>query len=255
MADHLRECNSGELRIDPKTFTTTWCVRCSQPGCDLAGFAKDDLMAARNATWRDRFFNAEQADIALPKFALIAKLDFPDMLAKAMRLEISEQKGDWSVPEIPITDGRIVRADPDTAEQVDEAIRALAAGPHRHEEDEDDEFVAPEEYDEPDSPDHHSPVSEPPSEPPPETPEESATSEDDRGPAPPARKAQSKPRERNTPDRGEVMIGGGPVEVRREPPTPETDPWEPPPKPEHRVVKAGAKIRFGSGGAAKVLDD
>jgi len=252
MSDHLSECNSGDLRIDPKTFTTTWCDRCSQRGCDLAGYANNDPMAIRNATWQDRFFNAEQADLGIPKFAQIAKLDFPNLIQKAMRLEISARRGDWSVPEIAITDGRIIQTDQDTALQVEEAVRALS-----HRLDPAQELApAPEEVGSSEAPDRPEPLSNPPPPPVSDTPATAGDSEEPTDAPPPSRNAQqARPVGRNTPDRGEVMIGGAPMASGRAHPTPEVDPWAPAPKAKHRVVKPGATVRFGAGGTAEVLDD
>lgn len=241
MADLLRECNAGELQTDPKTFRDTWCVRCSRPECNLAGFAKSDPMAARNATWRERFFSTPGADLRLPKYAQIARLDFPNLLQKAMKLEVSERRGDWSVPEIPVLDGVIQRAPPDTTSQVDDARRKLLAGkgvlldpqpPEAEEDEEDEEEVIA------DDEEAEEPAPEP------------------KVPLPPVGKVLPQPVGRNTPDPGEVMLGGGPVPPSGRPrPAPEADPWAPPPKPSVTIVKSGAKIQFGVGGQAKVVPD
>ena len=231
MGDLLRECNSGDLKTDPKTFRDTWCARCSRQECDLARYAKNDPMAHRNATWRERFFGAPEADLTIPKFARIAKLDFPNLLQKAMKLEVSERRGDWSVPEIPVLDGRVVSAPDTTTRHVDEAVRRLgsASGCNPLVEDE-PEVEDPVEDDEP---------------------------EDDplvENPAPRLPiKVEPRPTGRNTPDPGEVLLGG-PAPVQRGRPVTETDPWTPPPKPVVTVVKAGAKIQFGTGGKGKVVD-
>jgi len=230
MSDFLSECNSGDLRIDPKTFRETWCVRCSRPECDWAGFAKNDPMAIRNATWRERFFGDNAADLSVPEFARINALDFPNMLQKAMKLEISARRGDWSVPdiELPITDGRIVRASGDTATQVDEAVRRLRTSPNEQEQFLAEETPEPEVEDDP-----------PPAES--EPPQQQLFSPEPPKKAPPT----SQPAAGNTPDRGEVMIGGAPAASSREPPRPEADPWAPPLKPKHRVVEVGATITLG----------
>ncbi len=233
MSDFLSECNSGDLRIDPKTFRETWCVRCSRPECVLAGFAKNDPMAVRNATWRERFFGDNAADLSVPEFARINALDFPNMLQKAMKLEISAQRGDWSVPEVPITDGRLIRAAPDTTDQVDEAVRQLRSPTDSEEPKEQEQFLA-DEGREPEAGDDPPPAkSEPPQ---PET-----------FSAGPPKKAPptTRPAAGNTPDQGEVMIGGDPVPVERESAKPEVDPWAPPPKPKHQVVEVGATITLG----------
>lgn len=230
MGDLLHECNTGELKIDPKTFKETWCARCHRPECDLAVFAKMDPMAHRNATWRERFFGTPQADLTIPRFAQIAQRDFPSLLQKAMRLEISSRRGahDWTVPEIPVLDGQVVVAPSSTTSHVDEAVKKLV---HRAPE--------PEPQEEPDESEVEEPSPPPP--PPPPIP---------RAPPPP------RPVQRNTPDPGEVMLGGGgsPAPAPSSKPKP-TNSWAPPPKPTVTIVKTGAKIQFGADGKGKVVDE
>lgn len=240
MGDLLHECNSGELKIDPKTFTETWCARCHRPGCDLAVLAKTDPMAKRNATWRERFFGLPQADLSIPKFAQIAKTEFPSLLQKAMRLEISSQRGpsDWSIPEIPVLDGQVVPASSSTTSHVDEAVKRLI---HRD-----------------------APVPDDPVEPSPEDEEEEEPDLEEepevlhpQAPQLPVRAAPPPPRpvQRNTPDPGEVMLGGAPAPAPSgHKPTQAANPWAPPPKPLVTVVKTGAKIQFGADGKGKVVD-
>ena len=268
MGEFLRECNSGEMKTDPKAFQQVWCVRCSRKDCVLAGFAKNDPLAIRNATWRERLFNADQADLRIPKFARISTLDFPNLLQKAMKLEISERRGDWSVPDVshiipdvPILDGVSRKADPATSSHVDEAVRRLAEatgkpppGLFGDEEEfpakEDDlaaevQALAGEDFDTP-------------------LPEETYEDESSQGvqapPPPPApfpQKSQKpfQPSMRNVPDQGGVMLGGAPAPKSQAVPTIEEDPWAPPTRPQEVVVKPGARIQFGAGGQGKVVDD
>ena len=231
MTDFLRECNTGDLKIDHKTFTETWCARCHRQECDLAALAKTDPMAERNATWRERFFGTPLADLAVPKFAQIARLDFPNLLQKAMRLEIADRRQDWTVPEIPVLDGRVESATPGLTNHVDAAVRSLAGRGAILDEPEPDLQA---DGDEPE--DEDEPVLDIP---------------------PPVRATPpSRPDGRNTPDPGEVMLGGSPAPAaqQRGRPTPETDPWAAPPKPAVTVIKTGAKIQFGTDGKAKVTD-
>lgn len=249
MVDFFRECNSGDLKIDPKTFTETWCVRCHRPDCDLAELARLDPMAERNATWRKRFFGAQQADLSVPKYAQVAQLDFPDLLRKAMKLEVSERRGDWTVPEIPVLDGRIERAPKDTTSHVDAAVRSLASRgvslildepePDLTEPDDEDDSGLEDDEEDLEPEDSDSDLPEP----------------DIRVPIQP-RPVQAPPSSRNTPDPGEVMIGGAPAPAaqQRGRPMAETDPWAPAPQPTVVIVKSGAKIQFGAGGKTKVVD-
>lgn len=237
MGDLLHECNSGELKIDHKTFTETWCARCHRPECDLAVLAKTDPMAKRNATWRERFFGLPQADLSIPKFAQIAKTEFPSLLQKAMRLEISSRRGanDWSIPQIPVLDGQVVLASPSTTSHVEDAVKRLV---HRDVPDRD--VPAPDNLVEPDPEDEEPDLEEEPEAPLPPV---------QAGPLPP------RPTQRNTPDPGEVMLGGAPAPAPSgHKPTQAANPWAPPPKPLVTVVKTGAKIQFGADGKGKVVD-
>ena len=203
-------------------------------------------MAHRQATWREHYFGMPQADTSIPKFAVIAQQEFKNLLGKALKLEISSQRGDWEIPEIAITDGRPVPAGQAAAEQVEEAVRQLqqAGIPDPQE-----ELPAPEEEDHATAGDLPDDEHEPPLPPEPETPVET-------GPLPEGSAPKVFPVGRgNTPDQGEILLGGGPTPSNRPAPAPERDPWAPPPKPTHKIVKTGATIQFGSGGKGKVLDE
>ncbi len=243
MPDFLRDCNSGELKIDNKTFTDTWCAKCRRPDCDLAALAKIDPMAQRNATWREKFFGATEADLSIPKFAQIARTDFPNLLQKAMKLEISARRGDWSVPEIPVLDGRIQAATKDTTAQVEAAARRLAGKGVPP-------LLALDDVQDPEEPDEALPE-------PPEDDEDEPPEDDEPEAPPPApvpRKAPPpQPSGRNTLDPGEVMIGGGPAPATtpRGRPAPELDPWAAPPKPSVVIVSPGARVQFGKDDKAR----
>ena len=249
MADHLAECNSGKLRVDAKSFQQVWCVRCSRPDCDLAKYARDDPMAYRQATWRERYFGDNQADLSVPQFARIAAMDFPNLIQKAVRLEISARRGDWSVPEIEISDGQLVQASPDTTKQIEEAVRRLG---HKRPQ---DTFPASEEYPLENEGDLSNPNHAPPSLDEGVSPEPVRVSPEVASPrVSPSKKVAPRPATGNAPDPGAVMIGGDPAPVPRGKPAEELDPWAPPPKPKHTVIQAGASLRFGSGGTIQVLD-
>lgn len=263
MADYLRECNSGDIKTDAKTFMQTWCVRCSRKECSLAGFAKNDLLAIRNATWRERFFGeGREADTTIPKFAQIAGLDFPNMIQKAMKLEISERRGDWSVPdvptfidpqpkeveaEVPIEDGVLRQAEEERVASFDEAFRKLSERKSESEEQE----PAPEDPEQNAPGDRPSEENEPPRAP------KKAEPLDPPAPAPQHPKAQKavRPNRGNVPNKGEVMLGGAPAPKNVTKPKPEADPWAPPPAAKHKIVKSGARIQFGSEGNIKKVDE
>ena len=95
--DLLQECN--DLRIPEKEFRDLFCVRCKNPECVNAGFA-DSMWSARMLTQEDRLLiNPKFADLEDPQFQHLRSLDFPDMLQQAMRLEISDRRKDWEVPD------------------------------------------------------------------------------------------------------------------------------------------------------------
>jgi len=268
MGDFLRECNAGKMKMDSKSFQQIWCVRCSRKDCVLAGFAREDPLAIRNATWRERFFNPEQADLRIPKFARISTMDFPNLLQKAMKLEISERRGDWSVPDVshiipdvPILDGVSRTVDEATNNHVDEAVRALAEATGKPPP---GMFVDEEEFPvEMDDIQVGCPTldydgTEPP------YPEETYEDEPPQGvqaplptPAPTFQKSQKpfQPSMRNVPDQGGIMLGGAPAPQSQGVPASEEDPWAPPTRPRDVVVKSGARIQFGTGGQGKVVDD
>jgi len=236
MSDFLATCNSGKIRVSPNEFRQVWCARCSQPKCSLAEFAATDPMAHRQATWRQEFFGKPQANLSIPKYAQIAGLDFKDLLNKAVRLEISQKRGDWSVPEIDITDGRVVQAPDETVKQIDEAVRQL--NQNRPED------VSALEDDDAGNPGDLS-VDEP--EPPVEEPQ---PQQEVAAPAAPVGKVPASPPKPmtapstgNTPDRGEIMLGGAPRPVDRL--KPPENPWAPKPKPKYTIVEPGATIVLG----------
>lgn len=244
MGDYLHECNNGKLRVDAVSFQETWCVRCSRQGCALAAFARTDPMAHRQATWRERYFGNNEADLNVPEYARIAAIDFPNLFRKAIKMEISRKRGDWSVPEISISDGRLVTASSETTDHVDEAVRQLRTG------NSEELPSASEEYDATLGHDLHWEESDPPAQEIEEEPE-------DEGPIappvqpdiPPSRAViKARPRTANTPDRGDVMIGGDSAPSERAQPPVNSSPWAPPPKSKYKIVEAGATIVLGNKG-------
>lgn len=223
MTDFLRECNTGDIATDPKSFQEVWCARCRRRECDLARW-RQDRFSARVAHQPERFFNPQSADLAVPRFAQIATTDFPSLLQKALRLEVASRRNDWSIPEIPILDGRTVLADESTTRHVDDAVRQLTRG--RGPEPEPLEENDPEPEPEPDiGPELESPL--PPSTPAPAHPK------------PPV----VPPTKPNIVQPSEQMIDGSPPPPKAQQPT--DDPWAPKAQDTAVKVKPGAKIRFG----------
>lgn len=123
MADFLDGCNDRGMKVSE--FTEMFCNHCRNPECSRAQWATDKF-GARVATQEDRFFNPLRADPRLPKYAQILASQFQDMLHRATVLEISAQRNDWEIPEIPILDGGTETAPSILTRGVDSAVNVLA---------------------------------------------------------------------------------------------------------------------------------
>jgi hypothetical protein len=66
------------------------------------------------------------SDLTSEKHRDLAQMAFDDISRKAMRLEIARQRQDWTIPDAP-SDGVDKIASPETTDQFDEAVRALAS--------------------------------------------------------------------------------------------------------------------------------
>lgn len=122
MKDFFQECYADKRGdLDEKTFREVFCAHCRNPECVLAGWGFDKF-GERISTQADRLLHPKRMD---PKhYPHLA--NFRDMLERAIQLNLAEQKGDWSVPEIPILDGKNENASVDTTTAVDGAARTLA---------------------------------------------------------------------------------------------------------------------------------
>jgi hypothetical protein len=98
MNDLLSECMSDLKTKDVAAFTETFCARCRQQGCGRAKWSGDKF-GSRVANQVDRLFHSEQADPTSSRYEHLQ--DFKNLFTEAMRLEISDQRGDWSVPDVP----------------------------------------------------------------------------------------------------------------------------------------------------------
>jgi hypothetical protein len=118
--DLLNGCNERGVPLDE--FTAMFCNRCKQPKCSRSAFGTP-LMEQRVREQERRLLHPERADHTLAKYVQIVNAGFKDMLHRAVQLEISDQRGDWEIPEIPILDGQ-VEVSPSDA--VDAAVRAMS---------------------------------------------------------------------------------------------------------------------------------
>ena len=124
--DYLEECN--DQRISIVEFKQIFCNRCRNTDCVNAGWSGSIWKGRMDTQVQALLEDPKFADLSNPKYAQIREADFPSLLHKAMRLEISDRKADWEpVPEIDISNGKDEIANTATTSTVDEAIKKMAA--------------------------------------------------------------------------------------------------------------------------------
>jgi hypothetical protein len=215
--DLLKGCNERGLPIDE--FTAHWCSRCKQPNCSRSAFGTP-LMEQRVKNQERRLLHPQQVDHTLAKYAQIVGVGFKDMLHRAVQLEVSDQKGDWEIPEIPVLDGQ-VHVSP--ADAVDAAVRAMGRKVTPSSEPEPEPAPSAEREEEPTPVEVETPVEPPPRKP--ETP--------------------IRPTAMNTATPQGVVIGDEPVPEQK--PRAAVDTWEIPEGPIAKKAKVGATIKMGGG--------
>jgi len=122
--DLFNEC--FDERLPPAAFKQVFCARCRNPTCSLAGWATDQF-GARNALQEERLYNPSVGHPDNPRYGHLKEQDFPSLFHKAVRLEVADQRGDWSLPESNVV---LAPIDPETAsmesqDSVEEAVRSL----------------------------------------------------------------------------------------------------------------------------------
>ncbi len=245
MQDLLLDCMEDFRRkaslstpVAPSDFKELWCSKCNNTDC--VNFQTGDPLTRRVATQFERLTNPNQADPNIPKYAKIVIKEWQDMTREALKLEISDRRGDWEIPEIDITDGVPQPAGRGHTNVVDEAVRNLAKAqgkeaPHLPEMSSDPEEFAKA------AADLLGELPEPEDEPEPEV----------KQPAPqhPKKNPAFRPAGRGNAEAQGGMIGGGPVPPPEEP----VDPWAVVPSKGGKRVAAGATIKFGAEG--EIADD
>lgn len=98
MADMIAECMADLKTNDAGAFSETFCQRCRQTGCVRAKWSGDKF-GERVSNQMDRLFHSPQADTTSSRYEHLH--DFKNLLPEAMRMEISDQRGDWSVSVVP----------------------------------------------------------------------------------------------------------------------------------------------------------
>jgi len=94
------ECYSGEVAksMPPEVFKQTFCMACRNLQCSNA--------SVNEGKWMQRMLTQEELLLRNPRFASpddplfkeLQKHDFQSKVREALAIEISSQKGDWSIP-------------------------------------------------------------------------------------------------------------------------------------------------------------
>lgn len=218
-------CRDPRLGVSDQEFESLFCHRCRNQECTRANWGRDKFMQ-RVETQADRLLHPQQGDPEQYKNLV----DFASMFQEAMRLEVSAARGDWSVPEFPVTDGKAVKAASSIDAAVEQAARALRnprAG---------DQAEVPKEDQGVEVVDELNLVDDQADESPPVQAIEQEPYEPPRVAPPPPRTA---PAASNVPRQDGMMVGGAEPPPKAEE---KADPWS---VPTTRTVKAGAVIRMG----------
>ena len=98
MNDYWNDCFDPAMGMSPDTFKNTFCKVCRNPECSRSSTQRM-AWTQRMKTQMERLFeNPKFADPNDPQYQDIRKVDFPSAVQEAMRLEITDRRGDWSVP-------------------------------------------------------------------------------------------------------------------------------------------------------------
>lgn len=98
MPDLWNECFNQSMGMTPNEFEQTFCRQCRNPTCDRSA-GSGLRWLKRIMTQEERLLNNPKfADPNDPRFKEIRSVEFPSALKEAMKLEISERRGDWTVP-------------------------------------------------------------------------------------------------------------------------------------------------------------
>jgi hypothetical protein len=186
-------------------------------------------MDQRVAEQAERLLNPTQADPSLSKYAHLG--DFENMVKQAIQMEIADRRGDWEVPEIPVTDGQVeVRP----ADHLDAAVKAMRTPTSYGGTVEAKPDIVAEGLPDPETP---LIVNEPL---PPKPQGPIVTREQ------PKPKTFVPPTVTNAPTQQGAMIGGGPP-PKAAPAADPVDPWAPPETPPAKKVQVGATVKMGGG--------
>jgi hypothetical protein len=98
MPDLWNECFNPSMNTSPNDFERMFCRQCRNPTCDRSA-GSGLRWLKRILTQEDRLLNNPKfADPNDPHFREIRSVDFPSALKEAMKIEISDRRGDWTIP-------------------------------------------------------------------------------------------------------------------------------------------------------------
>ena len=100
LPDLWGDCYTPEHRKlgSPEEFRTTFCDKCVNPGCRNS-VAAGTKWSRRMASQEENLLtNPRFADPQDPAFAGVRDINWESALRKALAIEVSTRKGDWSVP-------------------------------------------------------------------------------------------------------------------------------------------------------------
>ena len=97
--DYFGECFTPvQGKMKTEQFDYNFCRVCKNLECVRAGWAESSWVE-RMSTQVDRLLdNPNYADPRDPRFNRVREHDFPNLLQEAIRIEIVDQKNDWSIP-------------------------------------------------------------------------------------------------------------------------------------------------------------
>jgi outer membrane biosynthesis protein TonB len=216
----LPECN-GQKLMPEEDFRQLFCARCRNQECVFSE-GGENRWVNRMSTQEERFLkNPLFADPDDPRFADIRALHFEEALQQAYQMELSAQRGDWTIPEV-------VGPREEATKKVDAAVQRLAESQGKQP----PEFPDPKPEEPPPDPQPVEPKPEPRPQPKPES-----------RPTP----QQRRPLNTEMPPQGLMVDGTDPI-----PPSPvqkvATESWE---IPAEQKVAVGGKVVLGPSGGGK----
>jgi len=121
----FHECFQAQFQLTEQEFRGTFCQRCKNQDCELAEWGDSDWVDRISTQVERLLTNPLFANPNDPRYQALQQIPFADMAHRAYQLEIADQKGDWEIPEILVTDGQSEVADREVTSAVDRAVKSL----------------------------------------------------------------------------------------------------------------------------------